>query len=120
MTRSGGIAWCCSVLRPRCDLRRRGRIREVQMATDSARRVGTRTRRAVVRGGDPILAAKLAPPSMPDCAVQRPRITTLVAEGVRSCPLTVVTGPVGAGKTMALTMWAAAEPGPVAWVSLDG
>jgi len=51
--------------------------------------------------------------------VQRPRITTLIAEGVRCCPLTVVTGPVGAGKTMALTLWAATEPGPVAWVSLD-
>ena len=26
----------------------------------------------------------------------------------------------GAGKTMALALWAAAEPGPVAWVGLDG
>ena len=51
--------------------------------------------------------------------MQRPRISTLIAEGVRCCPLTVVSGPVGAGKTMALTLWAAAEPGPVAWLSLD-
>ena len=49
----------------------------------------------------------------------RPRVSTLIAEGVRCCPLTVVSGPVGAGKTMALTLWAATEPGPVAWVSLD-
>ena len=90
------------------------------MATQAAQRVGTRTRRAAVRGGDLILAARLTPPGVPDWAVQRPRITTLIAEGVRCCSLTVVTGPVGAGKTMALTSWAAAEPGPVAWLSLDG
>jgi LuxR family maltose regulon positive regulatory protein len=33
--------------------------------------------------------------------------------------VTVVTGAVGAGKTMALAQWAAAEPGPVAWVCLE-
>ena len=43
--------------------------------------------------------------------VQRPRITTLIAEGTRWCSLTLVTGPPGAGKTMALALWAAAEPG---------
>ncbi len=51
--------------------------------------------------------------------MDRPRITKLVAEGTRWCPLTVVTGPPGAGKTMALALWAAAEPGTVAWVGLD-
>ncbi len=30
-----------------------------------------------------------------------------------------MTGPPGAGKTIALALWAAAEPGTVAWVSLD-
>ena len=79
----------------------------------------TRTRRAAVRGVDPILAAALALPGVPGWAVPRPRVSTLIAEGVRCCPLTVVSGPVGAGKTMALTLWAATEPGPVAWVSLD-
>jgi LuxR family maltose regulon positive regulatory protein len=36
-------------------------------------------------------------------------------------PLTVVTGPPGAGKTVAVSAWAAGgkTPGPVAWVSLD-
>ena len=43
----------------------------------------------------------------------------MIAEGTRWCPLTVVTGPPGAGKTMAVAMWAAAQPGPVAWVGLD-
>jgi LuxR family transcriptional regulator, maltose regulon positive regulatory protein len=58
-------------------------------------------------------------PGVPDWVVQRPRITRLIAEGRRWCPLTAVTGPPGAGKTMALTLWAATEPGPVAWVGLD-
>ncbi|HEX4253785.1 MAG TPA: hypothetical protein VH089_01785, partial [Streptosporangiaceae bacterium] len=56
---------------------------------------------------------------MPEWAVPRRRITDLIAEGTRWCPLTIVTGPPGAGKTMALALWAAAEPGPVAWVGLD-
>ncbi|MGB6581539.1 MAG: LuxR C-terminal-related transcriptional regulator [Streptosporangiaceae bacterium] len=76
----------------------------------------TRGRRSA---GDPILAAKITVPNVPDWAVQRPRITKLIAQGTRWCPLTVVTGPPGAGKTMALALWAAAEPGTVAWVGLD-
>jgi len=67
----------------------------------------------------PILASKVTAPGVPGWAVPRPRVTKLIAEGTRWCSLTVVTGPPGAGKTMALALWAAAEPGPVAWVSLD-
>jgi LuxR family maltose regulon positive regulatory protein len=78
-----------------------------------------RTRRPAGVGGDPILASKITVPDVPGWAVHRPRITKLVAEGTRWCPLTVVTGPPGAGKTMALALWAAAEPGTVAWVGLD-
>jgi LuxR family maltose regulon positive regulatory protein len=76
--------------------------------------------RPTASAGDPILASKITAPGAPDWAVPRPRITKLIAEGVRWCPLTVVTGPAGAGKTMALAWWAAAERGPVAWVGLDG
>jgi LuxR family maltose regulon positive regulatory protein len=73
----------------------------------------------VVSACDPVLASKVTTPGVPDWAVQRPRLTQLIAEGMRWCPLTVLTGPVGAGKTMALASWAASEPGLVAWVSLD-
>jgi LuxR family maltose regulon positive regulatory protein len=38
---------------------------------------------------------------------------------VRWCPLTVLTGPTGAGKTMALELRAAAGPGTVSWVTVD-
>jgi len=89
------------------------------MAAHVANQVSTRGRRSAVSVGDPILAAKITAPAVPDWAVQRPRITKLVAEGARWCPLTVVTGPPGAGKTMALALWAGAEPGTVAWVCLD-
>ena len=89
------------------------------MAAHAANETSTRGRRAAVSGGDPILTSKITPPNVPDWAVPRPRITQQIAEGTRWCPLTVVTGPPGAGKTMALALWAAAEPGPVAWVGLD-
>ena len=67
---------------------------------------------------DPILASKITVPGVPALTVQRPRISELLARGTRWSPLTVVTGPPGSGKTMALTLWAA-ESGPVAWVALD-
>ena len=79
-----------------------------------------RARRSPVSVGDLILVSKVTVPGVPDWAVPRPRITKMIAEGMRRCPLTVVTGPAGAGKTMALALWAATEPGPVAWVGLDG
>src|SRR5580704_5274977 len=79
----------------------------------------TRGRRTAVSAGNPILTSKITAPNVPDWAVPRPRITRLIAEGARWCPLTIVTGSPGAGKTMALALWAAAEPGAVAWVGLD-
>src|SRR5436309_7496268 len=89
------------------------------MAAHAVNEASTRGRRAAVAVGDPILTSKITLPDVPDWAVPRPRITKLIAEGARWCPLTVVTGPPGAGKTMALASWAAVEPGAVAWVGLD-
>ncbi len=69
---------------------------------------------------DPVLLAKITEPRLPGWAIPRPRLDRLIADGVEG-PLTVVTGPPGAGKTMAITSWAAARAGPgiVAWVALD-
>jgi LuxR family transcriptional regulator, maltose regulon positive regulatory protein len=89
------------------------------MAANVASRAPIRTRRSAASVGDPILASKITAPDVPPWAVHRQRITELIAEGTRSCPLTVLTGPPGAGKTMAVALWAAAETGPVAWVGLD-
>jgi LuxR family transcriptional regulator, maltose regulon positive regulatory protein len=89
------------------------------MATYAAEQVGPPATQPADSAGIPILASKITMPGVPDWTVPRPRITKLIAEGTRWRRLTVVTGPPGAGKTMALALWAAAEAGPVAWVSLD-
>ncbi len=64
--------------------------------------------------------SKVTVPEVPGWAVARPRIEKLIAEGARS-PLTSVTGPPGAGKTMAIASWAAAGTNPctLAWVTFD-
>jgi ATP/maltotriose-dependent transcriptional regulator MalT len=77
------------------------------MVTHVARQVATGAGRPAV--ADPILASKITVPDVPGFAVQRPRISELLTRGTRWNPLTIGTGPRGAGKTMALTLWAAAE-----------
>ncbi len=89
------------------------------MAAHAARQAVTSTRRTRAPASDPILVGKITAPGVPGWALPRPRITELIAGGTRQCPLTVATGPPGAGKTMALALWAAAQPRPVAWLSLD-
>jgi LuxR family maltose regulon positive regulatory protein len=64
---------------------------------------------------------KISIPPQPDWVIPRPRLQARLSRGAHG-PLTVVTGPPGAGKTIAVATWAAAAttPGPIAWVSLDG
>jgi LuxR family transcriptional regulator, maltose regulon positive regulatory protein len=90
------------------------------MVTSAEVRTASHSRGHPSGGGDPVLMSKIIVPSLPAWAVSRPRIESLIAAGVRG-PLTTVTGPPGAGKTMAITLWAAArtEPGPVVWITLD-
>ena len=67
-----------------------------------------------------VLTAKVTVPALPRWLVPRERVRALIATGV-SGPLTVVTGPPGSGKTVALASWAASlrPPERVAWVTLD-
>jgi LuxR family maltose regulon positive regulatory protein len=69
---------------------------------------------------DPVLTAKVTVPDLPGWAVARPRIDKLIADGTRG-PLTLVAGPPGAGKTMAIAAWAAASRNPcaLAWLTVD-
>jgi LuxR family maltose regulon positive regulatory protein len=87
---------------------------------NTAEDVSAHRRRHAVGPGDAVLASKLTVPAAPEWIVPRERIERLVAGGARG-PLTVITGPPGAGKTAALASWAAARPqaGPIAWVTLD-
>ena len=50
------------------------------MATHGTSQVGSRARRSAVSARDPIPAAKITAPGAPEWAVQRPRITKLIAE----------------------------------------
>jgi LuxR family transcriptional regulator, maltose regulon positive regulatory protein len=88
------------------------------MANQVARQAAAHARPGV-SAGVPILRAKVTAPDVPDWALPRPRISELIARGRRWCPLTVLRAPAGSGKTMALALWAAAEPGTVAWVTAD-
>lgn len=75
------------------------------------------------RGGRvsaPILQSKITTPALPSWLVPRPRLERQIAQGAQGS-LTSITGPPGAGKTMAAASWAAGHgPGPVAWVTIDG
>jgi LuxR family transcriptional regulator, maltose regulon positive regulatory protein len=64
--------------------------------------------------------SKVTVPEVPGWAVARSRLEKLITEGARG-PLTSVTGPPGAGKTMAIASWAAASayPSALAWFTLD-
>ena len=88
--------------------------------TSMAARGPARLKVQAADGDDPVLTSKITMPSLPGWVVPRPRIEELIADGARG-PLTTVTGPPGAGKTMAIALWAAASasPGRLAWVTLD-
>jgi ATP/maltotriose-dependent transcriptional regulator MalT len=80
------------------------------MATQVALKVATRGRRPAGSASIPIVAAKITAPGVPDWALRRPRITKLIAEGRRWCPLTFLNAPAGSGKTMALSLCAHPDP----------
>jgi LuxR family transcriptional regulator, maltose regulon positive regulatory protein len=88
------------------------------MTTIAGSAQGRLGRRRTV-GTDFVLSFKVTVPPLPRWMVPRERIQTLIATGA-SGPLTVVTGPPGAGKTLALACWAAASRSrPIGWVTLD-
>jgi LuxR family maltose regulon positive regulatory protein len=70
--------------------------------------------------GDPMLAAKFGLPPETRTYVHRPRLVDRLSSAVAR-PLTLVTGPPGAGKTLLVASWArrGKAPGPVVWLTLD-
>ncbi len=69
---------------------------------------------------NPLLATKITVPALPDWVVRRPRVEMRIAAGAEG-PLTVITGPPGAGKTLAMAAWASVHSPAhsTAWVTLD-
>ncbi|MGZ4436195.1 MAG: LuxR C-terminal-related transcriptional regulator [Nocardioides sp.] len=67
-----------------------------------------------------LLTAKLTVPKPRDVLVPRRRLFDRLSAGVAR-PLTIISGPPGAGKTTLVASWIAQElaPGPVAWLTLD-
>ncbi|WP_127355214.1 LuxR C-terminal-related transcriptional regulator [Actinacidiphila soli] len=70
--------------------------------------------------GDPLLAATFSVPAVARCVVRRQRLLDRLTDGTNG-PLTLITGPAGAGKTTLVSSWTqwATAPGPVVWVNLD-
>ena len=68
----------------------------------------------------PVLLSKITVPGVPAWGVRRPRLDDLITQGTAGL-LTSVTGPPGAGKTTAITLWAAGRTParPLPWVTLD-
>jgi LuxR family maltose regulon positive regulatory protein len=66
----------------------------------------------------PILKTKLNIPQMQPRIVSRPRLSSILNEGL-SCKLTLISAPAGFGKTTALLEWIEHQERPVGWISLD-
>jgi LuxR family maltose regulon positive regulatory protein len=66
----------------------------------------------------PVRRAKLAAPRPNGGLVARPRLIARLDRSLR-VPLMLVAAPAGFGKTTLLAEWAATDPAPLAWLSLD-
>ncbi len=87
-------------------------------AGDDGGRTGPEGRPGARRGRT-VPDGKFTVPRPPHGLVARSRCDEALAATVVGHRLTVVSAPAGFGKTTLLAQWAAREPGPVAWVSLD-
>ncbi|MFC5886315.1 LuxR C-terminal-related transcriptional regulator [Kitasatospora aburaviensis] len=68
-----------------------------------------------------VLATRLRVPPVPPTFVRRPRLADPLTDGLPHHPLTLVTGPAGAGKTLLAGDWVRTGrlPGPVAWLTAE-
>jgi LuxR family transcriptional regulator, maltose regulon positive regulatory protein len=69
----------------------------------------------------PVLPSTFLPAGLPEGLIRRSRLIGRLARGVREKPLTTLSAPPGAGKTVLAASWAAAPdvPWPVAWLTID-
>src|SRR5215203_223535 len=73
------------------------------------------------RRGMAILAPKLAPPEPAHATVPRPRLFSLLTQHTQRCPVILLSGPAGSGKTTLAAGWRLSQgPGrPIGWLTLD-
>jgi LuxR family maltose regulon positive regulatory protein len=65
----------------------------------------------------PLMEAKLEPPGARPGTVTRRRVVSMLLDG--RPPVVALIAPPGYGKTTVLALWAARDPRPVAWLTLD-
>lgn len=80
----------------------------------------SRTADPAAANGEPLMTAKFRVPEIRPRAVVRQRLFDRLCDGANR-PLTLVSAPAGAGKTVLVSSWVAAglTPGHVAWITLD-
>ena len=71
--------------------------------------------------GDPVLTSTFEPPPLPSRPIVRARLRDRLSQGVQEKPLTLLSAPAGAGKTVLAASWADARAvsWPVAWLTVD-
>ena len=98
------------------------RARPQRLARQRAAQVRTQKRpRPTGTGGLPLLDDKLRVPRLTLAVLRRRRLTELL-DAAAAHRVTLVSGPAGAGKTVACAAWAAARHAaqPTAWLTVDG
>jgi LuxR family maltose regulon positive regulatory protein len=98
------------------------RARPQRLARQRVAQVRTRKRpRPAGTGGLPLLDDKLRVPRLTLAVLRRRRLTELL-DAAAAHRVTLVSGPAGAGKTVACAAWAAARHAtqPAAWLTADG
>ena len=66
-------------------------------------------------------SGKLSPTLVAQPILLRPRLLTALSQAVQRAPLTLISGPAGAGKTALAASWRTAQPGTrhIGWLTLD-
>jgi LuxR family transcriptional regulator, maltose regulon positive regulatory protein len=73
------------------------------------------------RSSAPLLSGKLTPPPLGFAPRPRPRLFEMLSEGLDATPVTLLSGPAGAGKTVLAGSWLQADRDDwcAAWLSLE-
>ncbi|SCE45330.1 LuxR family transcriptional regulator, maltose regulon positive regulatory protein [Streptomyces sp. SolWspMP-5a-2] len=104
----------------RATVARMGDTRTGHTASRAPRRDPVPSADAPPDGTEPLLVSRFAVPPLPPTFVRRARLLERLTAGAAG-PLTLVTGPAGAGKTLCVADWAGHGPAPRAgaWLTVE-